>query len=129
MKKIYLVTSLAFASFACAAQGGFQGPKADLSQNLQGGFKGPSKVSKYLVSDLKNMPEDSFVRLEGSILESLGNEEYRFQDQSGDLIIEVDHDDWNGLTVLPETPVIIEGEVEVERGELQVEVEHIQLSQ
>lgn len=132
MKKIISLTALMLFSTATLAdaQGGFQG--SDAKQAVvaqQGGFQGPSKVDLVTTAQLKDLKEDTPVILKGHILESLGNEEYTFQDKTGTVIIEVDHDDWNGVTVLPENEVILEGEVEVERGELQVEVDRIQLTQ
>ncbi|MGB2078990.1 MAG: YgiW/YdeI family stress tolerance OB fold protein [Vibrio sp.] len=125
---LMLASSMSYAN----TQGGFQGPSAQevqVQSSELGGFKGPSRVQLTQVSQLKSLKEDTPVLLKGHILESLGNEEYTFQDKSGSVIIEVDHDDWNGVTVLPETEVLLEGEVEMERGELQVEIDRIQLTE
>ena len=41
-------------------------------------------------------------------------EKYQFRDSTGAIIIEIDNDDWNGLTVTPADTVTIYGEVDKE---------------
>ena len=76
------------------------------------GFSGPSKNNAATVAEAKEMPDESYVVLHGYIESSLGSEEYMFKDDSGSIKIEIDDDDWNGLTVGPDDKVEIQGEVD-----------------
>ena len=58
------------------------------------------------------MPDDTPVVLKGKVEKSLGNERYQFNDGTGVIVIEVDNEDWRGLTVTPEDTVEIKGEIE-----------------
>ncbi len=76
------------------------------------GFSGPAKNNAATVAEALEMPDESYVVLQGYIESSLGNEEYIFKDDSGSIKIEIDDDDWNGLTVGPNDKVEIQGEVD-----------------
>ena len=110
MKKIFLTLIIAFASvhmanaqFAAAPQpmGGFEGPGA------------PSTTSM-TVKQALSMPDDSIVVLTGKIVNALGDEKYLFRDASGDVIIEIDDDEWYGVKVTPENVIEITGELDKE---------------
>lgn len=83
------------------------------ARNLGGGFEGPGlKVSS--VAEALKLADETPVVLEGSIVKSLGHEKYLFKDSSGSVVIEIDNDDWNGITVKPENIIEIKGEVDKE---------------
>ena len=48
------------------------------------------------------------------ISKETAKEKYQFRDSTGAIIIEIDNDDWNGLTVTPADTVTIYGEVDKE---------------
>lgn len=75
------------------------------------GFNGPGP-DLVTVSKAKTMWDDSNVVLKGCIVKSLGDEMYLFQDASGTVEVEIDHDIWRGQTIKPDDVVIISGEVE-----------------
>ena len=81
-----------------------------IAQNA-GGFQGPG-VSDSTVAEALKMPDDTPVVLKGKVEKSLGNERYQFNDGTGVIVIEVDNEDWRGLTVTPEDTVEIKGEIE-----------------
>ena len=91
-----------------------------------GGYTGPSSLSISKASEVKDMPYDAEVVMEGKIERSLGNEKYLFNDGSGTITLEIDHDVWNGLEVGPEDTVIVYGEVDRKFQRLEVEVERIE---
>ena len=72
----------------------------------RGGFTGPS-VEVITVEQAKNMNDDAFVILRGSIN------------------IEIDEDEWNGLNVGPEDVVEIRGEVDKGWSTLEIDVDRI----
>ncbi len=110
MKKI-IYTSLFALSIAvsCGASAGFE-PNAPASQ---GGFKGPSTGVTTVAAAL-NAKDDTLVQLTGHIEKETAKEKYQFRDSTGAIIIEIDNDDWNGLTVTPADLVTIYGEVDKE---------------
>ena len=65
--------------------------------------------------------------LEGKIEKSLGKERYVFSDATGSVNVEIDDDDWNGITVTPQNIVIIKGEVEKDMFKTEIEVDVIEL--
>ena len=97
----------------------------------QEGFTGPGsreKIRQYktiTVSEAKNLPDDSLVVLTGNIIQSLGDEKYKFRDSTGEIIIEIDQKIWRGLSVSVSDIVEISGEVDIERGRIEIEVKSI----
>lgn len=106
MKKSILALLAAAAVLATAqAQtgGGFAGP-------------GPGNAATTVKEALK-LHDDAFVVLQGRIVASLGDEKYTFQDATGTVMVEIDDDDWRGITVTPETNLEISGELDKEMFE------------
>ena len=97
----------------------------------QEGFTGPGSKSNtrqyqtVTVSQAKTLPDDSLVVLTGNIIQSLGDEKYTFRDSTGDITIEIDRKIWRGLSVGVSDLVEISGEVDIERGRVEIEVKSI----
>ena len=112
MKKIILVI---FAMFAVInmANAQFAGNSAGATA---GGFAGPrdSSISNMTVKQALSMRDDSVVVLTGKIVSSLGDEKYLFKDSTGEVMIEIDDEDWHGVTVTPENTIEIVGELDKE---------------
>lgn len=80
-----------------------------------GGFVGPGAGgSATTVQQALSMRDDTPVVLTGKIVSSLGDEKYLFRDATGEIIIEIDDDDWRGITVTPDATLEIVGEVDKE---------------
>lgn len=80
-----------------------------------GGFEGPGVASSATtVKQALSMSDDSMVVLVGKIVNSLGDEKYTFRDSTGEVIIEIDDEDWHGVKVTPEDTIEIVGEVDKE---------------
>lgn len=113
MKKTILALLAAVAVIATAqAQtgGGFANPPPN-----PGGFAGPGPGNSALtVKDALKQRDDSWVVLQGRIVASLGDEKYTFQDATGSVVVEIDDEDWRGITVTPETNLEISGELDKE---------------
>ena len=71
-----------------------------------------NSLKEVTIDVARTMPDDSNVILSGYIIKSLGNEKYTFQDATGNIKVEIDDDDWNGIDVNSEQKVKIFGEVE-----------------
>lgn len=101
---------LVFAS-ACFAQG-FQGGSAP---QAGGGFQGPvSQSGVQTVKEALSAWDDTAVVLTGRIVrrEAGDHEKYLFQDQTGQIVVEIDDDLFMGRTVTPQTTIRLYGKVD-----------------
>lgn len=78
------------------------------------------------VSDVKNMPDDSMVYIQGYLIQNLGNENYTFQDDSGTMTVEIDDELMGNNMYSPTTMVWIAAEVNKEGDIVALEAEEIQ---
>ncbi len=104
MKNTFLILFAIFASVNVA------------NAQVTGGFEGPNAVQNttLTVSEALKLSDESNVSLTGKIINSLGDEKYTFKDETGEVIIEIDDEDWNGIKVTPENTITINGEVDKE---------------
>ena len=110
MKKIFCASLFAgVIAVSSIASAGFQ-PTAP---QQPGGFKGPS-AGVTTVADALKAKDDTLVVLTGHIEKETAKEKYQFRDSTGGIIVEIDNDDWKGLTVTPADTVTIYGEVDKE---------------
>ncbi|PLR29251.1 TIGR00156 family protein [Chimaeribacter arupi] len=124
MKKMTLAALIAlFTLPAVAQQGGFIAPNAP-AQASQGGFTGPA-ASPATVKAVQEMKDDAWVRLEGHIEQRTGDEHYLFRDNTGTLTVEIDDKRWAGQNVSPTDKVQLEGEVDKEWSNVQVDVKSV----
>ena len=109
MRKLVLLTTLVLGSSVAFAQ--FQGPQStgNFSNNTNNIINSAYVTT---IKDLDNLADDSRVTLEGKIVKYLGDEDYLFQDGTGEIVIEIDHEDWRGIQVGPEDTIVIHGEVD-----------------
>ncbi len=49
------------------------------------------------------------MKLRGNITERLSDDRYTFRDESGTVVVEIDHKRWNGVTVTPQDKVELRG--------------------
>lgn len=81
-------------------------------------------VSK--ISDVKAMPDDTEVVIQGVIVQNLGDENYLVKDDSGTVSIEIDEDLVQGNTITPEAEVLITATVDQEGNVTSLDAEEIQ---
>ena len=120
MKKLAMVSALALVI-------GFSG-NALAQQNFgaanAGGYTGPSAASM-TVAEAKKLGDDTPVVLIGKLEKSLGGEKYLFTDNTGSVTVEIDNDDWRGLTVNDKDTVEIRGEDDKDFMNIEIDVEAI----
>ncbi|MGR5139256.1 YgiW/YdeI family stress tolerance OB fold protein [Vibrio jasicida] len=109
MKKLILATTLALLSGSALAA-----------------FTGPTTSAINTVKEAHNAADDSFVLLTGNIVQALGDETYLFKDETGEIQVEIDNEDWMGQDVSPQDKVAIRGEVDSEWTTMQIDVDTIQ---
>lgn len=130
MKKILLLligSTLAFASQANTHSntGGFVSPQNNTQTNIeQGGFKGPS-ISETTVIKARDLSDDTWVILTGKITKKIGDELYVFEDSTGAINVDIDNKRWRGQTVTPENTVKLEGKVDKEWTNTEIDVKQI----
>ena len=90
----------------------------------QGGYTGPTIASVSVAEALK-LGDDAPVVLQGKIEKNLGGEKYLFTDNTGSVTIEIDDDDWRGLSVNEKDTVEIRGEVDKDFMNFEIDVDSI----
>lgn len=118
MKK-YLMLSIVISAF-------LTGLPSKAQYVERGGFKDPATIVN-TVAELKHMPDDSYVVLEGKIQKRLGKEEYLFADSTGSITVEIDDDEWRGTSVSPQDTVEIIGELDKGVFTDEIDVKQIRL--
>jgi uncharacterized protein (TIGR00156 family) len=77
------------------------------------------------VAEAKELVDDTPVILAGAITRSLGNERYTFADNTGTITVEIESKVWGGISISEKDKVEISGEIDRERGKLEIEVKSI----
>lgn len=130
MKKLAAIAAIAMMASApvFAAEGGFSGPSATQTQTQnqtqQGGFVDNS-VSPTTAAKAKDLKDDRWVKLRGNITERLSDDRYVFRDASGTVNVEIEQKRWNGQNVTPQDQVEIQGKVDKDWNEFEIEVKQI----
>ncbi len=112
------VVALGLSTSALAS--GFTGPQQ------AGGFQGPGLAPSSVAEALK-LNDDSPVVLVGQIEKSLGDEKYLFKDASGSVTVEIDNEDWRGVTVTPKDTIVIQGEIDKDFFKTEIDVDSVAL--
>jgi uncharacterized protein (TIGR00156 family) len=114
------VLILSFSAHFIHGQG-FTGPGSNITQ-------GQAVMIGHLitVSEIKNLPHDSWVMLSGNIVNSLpGGNHYTLRDPSGEIAVDIGPKEWRGLSVGVSDRVEIYGEVKITRGQFSIKVHAI----
>lgn len=126
MKKAMLIALFAGLSFGAVAQQ--QGLITSSGGPATGGFSGP-KPAISSVEQAKTMNDESMVVLEGSLIKQVGHELYEFRDNSGTVNVDIDEQLWLGQKATPESKVHIEGKVDKEWGNIEIDVKSLRVIQ
>lgn len=107
-KILALSLSLCASIFAASAanaqmQGGFHHNQQQMQ--MRGGFQGPNSAQLVSVSQLKNLPDESYAVVEGNIVRQIRGDHYEFRDASGSVQVEIDHKYWGANNVTPQNKV------------------------
>ena len=105
---------------SCALANVFTGPQQ------AGGFQGPGLAPSSVAEALK-LNDDTPVVLVGQIEKSLGDEKYLFKDASGSVTVEIDNEDWRGVTVTPKDTIVIQGEIDKDFFKTEIDVDSVAL--
>ncbi|MDE5833318.1 MAG: NirD/YgiW/YdeI family stress tolerance protein [Desulfovibrio sp.] len=88
-----------------------------LAMPAQAAFIGPnSGGDATTVAAAKKMRDDAYVTLTGNIVRRVRGDKYVFRDATGDIIIDIDEEDFRGQDVSPQNTVRIMGEIDKDFG-------------
>lgn len=125
MKKI--LTALAFVAAICLSNASFAG---DSSKKTMGGFKQDlSQMPVSSVQDVQNMADETMVVMQGNISKRMKKDKYLFNDNTGEMIVEIEGYAWNGQEVSPTDVITIVGEVDKDGNMTMVEVDEVMMPQ
>ena len=113
MKKISIMAVVGVMATATA----FAGPDNMANDNMDNNM-----IEVVTVEQVKAMPDDSPVVIRGYLLRQNGENSYVFQDTTGTINLEIDAEDWGGLTVSPTDMIEVWGEVD-KNGVSMIEVD------
>ena len=86
-------------------------------------FTGPSTATINTVQAALQAADDTPVQLTGYITQSLGNEIYMFQDKTGEMKVEIDHENWRGIQISAKDTITLYGEVVSDSAVKTIDVE------
>lgn len=130
MKKFAAIAAVMMMTTApvFAAQGGFNGPSATATQTQtqtqQGGFV-DNNANLTTAAKVKDLKDDSWVKLRGNITERLSDDRYTFRDETGTVVVEIDNKRWNGVTVGPQDKVELQGKIDKDWNEFEIDVKQV----
>lgn len=125
MKKILLTIWVGFAaSSVFAQQGGFTGPSVSDSNQTVAVTDANGLITT--VAKAKQLDDDSKVTLRGYIVQHLGKDKYLFKDATGQVIIEIDDDNWHGVIVGVNDLVELKGEIDRDENSFEIDVHTVQ---
>lgn len=86
----------------------------------------PENVVIETVADAKDKADDTIVVLQGQIVKALGDDKYQFTDETGEIILDIDQEDFDGVTVTEGEIIQITGDIDKEMMKpAEVDVKHI----
>jgi len=95
---------------------------------MMGGFKQDmSQMPVSTVQNAQDMKEDSTVALKGNITKRIKKNKYLFNDNTGEIIVEIEGYAWNGQNVSPTDMVMIVGEIDKDDNVNIIEVDEVMM--
>lgn len=76
-------------------------------------------------AEAKTHASESWVMLDGHIVQSLGDELYRFEDASGEILVRIGPDDWHGQKVQIDTRVKVHGQLKKRGDHIEVKADRV----
>jgi uncharacterized protein (TIGR00156 family) len=128
MKIPYVLAVLSFAAAPLPALAQYQGPGAP-APAAGATAAGEVTTGMTTVQAIKADPsDDAKVVLEGRLIRQISAERYLFADDSGEIEVEIDEDDFPRQPVTETTLLRLEGEVDTHRSrDTDIDVERVQL--
>lgn len=94
------------------------------NQLSKGGFVGPDTSEEISVKEvLDNGYDDMRVTLKGKVIKRISGDHYLFSDGTGQITVEIDHEDMPNETITPSTVVKLYGEVDKDHFPSRVKID------
>jgi uncharacterized protein (TIGR00156 family) len=99
-----------------------------LTACASGGFDGPGATSSVVpVTTVNDMGDDTKIILEGYLIKQISDEHYIFKDNTGEIEVEIDDEDFRGAKVTPKTKLRISGEVDKDWESIKIDVDYLEI--
>lgn len=92
-------------------------------------FINNQNASVSTVAEALKMRDDMPVTLQGHIQKHIHKDKYLFVDSTGQINVEIDDKDWNGVDVKPSDTVQIYGEIDKDWYSTEIDVDAVKLIQ
>ena len=113
MKKVSMIAVMGVITSMSAYAG---------SDNMANNNTNNNMMEVVTVEQVRGMADNSPVIIQGYLLRKNGENSYVFQDTTGTINLEIDEEDWGGMTVTPNDFVEVWGEVD-RNGSSMIEVD------
>ncbi|ABV89422.1 NirD/YgiW/YdeI family stress tolerance protein [Shewanella pealeana] len=101
---------------------------AVLTMPAMAAYNGPGVASHVnTAADAANAKDDTPVELTGYLVQSLGDENYLFRDESGDIKVEIDNRLMRDIEITGESKVKLVGQVDDEWQGIEIEIDSLRL--
>ena len=92
-----------------------------ISNTLAAGFS--TKTDKTTIIEALKQPDDSYVKVEGSIIKKLSSDKYLFKDSTGTMTVEIDNEKWGNMDVSEKDKLELTGEIERKSNSIHLDVD------
>ena len=120
MKRFIAVLVLAMVCVAFVSAQGFTGGQ----QGYGGGFvdNGASVSAATPIKEALRMRDESYVTVRGNIVKRLTDDKYLFRDSTGEIVVDIDNEDWGGVTAGPQDTLELSGEIDRDFNKVEIDV-------
>ena len=121
MKKISVLTLVTLLPLSAA----FAGPGMK-TNNMNNNMMTQNQPTYWSVTEVMALPDNAPVTMRGRITRDMGDNVYMFEDSSGNIMLEIDEEDWNGNTVRVNEMVTIYGNVDKGDNYIEIDVNSVE---
>lgn len=127
MKKISVLTLLALVPVCGAIAGpGMKNHNMNQNMNSNKNMMMKNQPTYWSVTEVMTLPDNTPVTMRGRITQNMGDSIYVFEDSSGNIMMEIDEEDWNGNTVRVNDIVTVYGTVDKGDNYIEIDVNSIE---
>ncbi|MGK7877136.1 MAG: NirD/YgiW/YdeI family stress tolerance protein [Xenococcaceae cyanobacterium] len=88
----------------------------------------PTQTGQVTIASIKKNPiDDMRVVLQGNLKEKISDERYMFSDGTGEIVVEIDDEDFAGRQISPTNKIEIHGEVDVKGTSVEIDVDSFRI--
>lgn len=120
MKRIAIILFAAAMLIGSAFAQGYD----DSNYGYGGGFQddGTSYAAPTPIKKVLRMRDDSYVTVRGKIIRRLTDDKFMFADSTGQIVVDIDYEDWGGVTASPKDTLELTGEIDRDFNSVKLDV-------